>query len=240
MSVLRAENLVKMYKKKKVVNNVNLQLEKGEIVGVLGPNGAGKTTTFRMLVGLIRPEKGEIYLNEKQITRLPMYLRAREGLGYLPQESSVFRGLSVSENIMAILETIGLKRRERIARLKFLMQELNISHLSEQKAFTLSGGERRRVEIARALVTEPSFLLLDEPFTGIDPIALADIQQIVSGLKRKGFGILITDHSVRETLAITDRAYIMCDGEIVISGTSAELATDENAKRIYLGEKFML
>ncbi len=238
--VLKVENLIKSYRKKKVVDQVSLRVTDGEVVGLLGPNGAGKTTTFRMVVGLIRPDGGKIYLDERRLSELPMYLRAREGIGYLPQESSVFRGLTVAENIVAILETLGLSRSECNTRLKTLMAELKISHLARQRAYTLSGGERRRVEIARALVTSPSFILLDEPFTGIDPIALADIQQIISELKEKGFGILITDHSVRETLAITDRAYIMFEGKILISGTSRELATNEEAKRIYLGEKFSL
>ncbi len=238
--VLKVENLIKSYKKKKVVDGVSLEVTNGEIVGLLGPNGAGKTTTFRMVVGLIRPDGGRIYLGERDMGQLPMYLRAREGIGYLPQEASVFRGLTVSENIMAILETLGLSRSERVTRLKSLLAELRISHLARQRAHTLSGGERRRVEIARGLVTSPSFILLDEPFTGIDPIAVADIQQIMSDLREKGFGILITDHSVRETLAITDRAYIMFEGKILVSGTSGELATNEEAKRIYLGEKFSL
>ncbi len=238
--VLKVQNLIKSYRKKKVVDGVSLEVNNGEIVGLLGPNGAGKTTTFRMVVGLIRQDGGKIYLDERELSQLPMYLRTREGIGYLPQESSVFRGLTVSENIMAILETLRLSRSERNARLKSLLAELRISHLAGQKAYTLSGGERRRVEIARGLVTSPSFILLDEPFTGIDPIAVADIQQIMSGLREKGFGILITDHSVRETLAITDRAYIMFEGKILISGTSGELAANEEAKRIYLGEKFSL
>ncbi len=240
MMALKIENLIKSYRKKKVVDGVSLEVNNGEIVGLLGPNGAGKTTTFRMVVGLIHPDGGKIHLGERELTQLPMYLRAREGIGYLPQESSVFRGLTAAENIMAILETLGLSRSERDTRLKILMEELRISHLVGQKAYTLSGGERRRVEIARALVTSPSFILLDEPFTGIDPIALADIQQIISELKKRGYGILITDHSVRETLAITDRAYIMFEGKILISGSSHELATNEEAKRIYLGEKFSL
>jgi len=238
--ILKTDNLTKFYKKKKVVDGVSLELSSGEIVGLLGPNGAGKTTTFHMIVGLIHPNAGKVYLGKRDMTRLPMYLRAREGIGYLPQESSVFRGLTVEENIMAILETLKLSRNERRSKLKTLMKELKISHLSGQKAYTLSGGEKRRVEIARALVTSPSFILLDEPFTGIDPIALADIQQVISELKKKGFGILITDHSVRETLAITDRAYIMFEGNILLSGSSSELVTNEEARRIYLGERFRL
>ena len=238
--ILNIENLVKSYKDKKVVDGVSLRVTNREIVGLLGPNGAGKTTTFGMVVGLIHVDEGEIHLDGQDITALPMHLRARKGLGYLPQESSIFRGLTVAENIMAILETLRLGRSESERRLKRLMSDLRISHLAGQKGSTLSGGERRRVEIARALVTSPSFILLDEPFTGIDPIAISDIQQIISELKEKGFGVLITDHNVRETLAITNRAYIMCDGKVLISGTSNELATNEEAKRIYLGEKFSL
>ena len=238
--ILNIENLVKSYKDKKVVDGVSLRVTNREIVGLLGPNGAGKTTTFGMVVGLIHVDEGEIHLDGQDITALPMHLRARKGLGYLPQESSIFRGLTVAENIMAILETLRLGRSESERRLKRLMSDLRISHLAGQKGSTLSGGERRRVEIARALVTSPSFILLDEPFTGIDPIAISDIQQIISELKEKGFGVLITDHNVRETLAITNRAYIMCDGKVLISGTSNELATNEEAKRIYLGEIFSL
>ena len=237
---LRAEKLVKSYRKKKVVRDVSVEIDSGEIVGLLGPNGAGKTTTFGMVVGLIRPDGGKIYLDDREVTQMPMHLRARSGIGYLPQESSVFRGLTVAENIAAILETLRLSKRERKRRLRELMADFRISHLAGQKAYTLSGGERRRVEIARALVTSPSFILLDEPFTGVDPIAVADIQEIVSELKGKGFGILITDHNVRETLAITDRAYIMFEGRVVIAGTSNELATNEEARNIYLGEGFRL
>ena len=237
---LRAEKLVKSYRKKKVVCDVSMEIDSREIVGLLGPNGAGKTTTFGMVVGLIRPDRGKIYLDDREVTQMPMHLRARSGIGYLPQESSVFRGLTVAENIAAILETLRLSKRERKRRLHELMADFRISHLAGQKAYTLSGGERRRVEIARALVTSPSFILLDEPFTGVDPIAVADIQKIVSELKGKGFGILITDHNVRETLAITDRAYIMFEGRVVIAGTSNELATNEEARKIYLGEGFRL
>ena len=238
--ILNIENLVKSYRDKKVVDGVSLRVTDGEVVGLLGPNGAGKTTTFGMVVGLIRVDSGKIHLDEQELTALPMHLRARKGLGYLPQESSVFRGLTVAENIMAILETLRLGRSESERKLKRLMSDLRISHLAGQKASTLSGGERRRVEIARALVTSPAFILLDEPFTGIDPIAISDIQQIISELKERGFGVLITDHNVRETLAITNRAYIMCEGKVLISGTSDELATNEEAKRIYLGKKFSL
>ena len=237
---LIADKLVKMYKRKKVVDGVSLKVMEGEIVGLLGPNGAGKTTTFGMVMGLIHPYRGNIYLNGCDITNLPMHLRARKGIGYLPQESSIFRGLTVKENIMAILETMKISKKESDRKLKGLMEDFRISHLAKQRAFSLSGGERRRVEIARALVTEPSFILLDEPFTGIDPIAVSDIQQIISELRKKGFGILITDHNVRETLAITDKAYIMYGGKILFSGTSGELAVNEEARRIYLGEKFSL
>lgn len=238
--MLEAKGLVKSYKGRKVVNNLSLSVEKGEVVGLLGPNGAGKTTTFYMAVGLIRPDKGSVYLNEKNITELPMYMRARMGISYLPQEPSVFRKLTVRENIMSILETIDLKDKERKERLESLLSELNISHLADNKAYTLSGGERRRVEITRALVTSPSFMLLDEPFAGIDPIAVTEIQNIVAKLKKKNIGILITDHSVQETLAITDRAYIINEGKILISGTPKEIAHSSKARAIYLGEKFRL
>ena len=238
--MLEAKGLVKLYKGRKVVNNLSLTVEKGEVVGLLGPNGAGKTTTFYMAVGLIRPDKGSVYLNDKNITELPMYLRARMGISYLPQEPSVFRKLTVRENIMSILETIDLEDKEREERLDSLLSELNISHLADNKAYTLSGGERRRVEITRALVTSPSFMLLDEPFAGIDPIAVTEIQNIIAKLKKKNIGILITDHSVQETLAITDRAYIINEGKILISGTPKEIAHSSKARAIYLGDKFRL
>ncbi len=238
--MLEAKGLVKLYKGRKVVNSLSLTVEKGEVVGLLGPNGAGKTTTFYMAVGLIRPDKGSVYLNDKNITELPMYMRARMGISYLPQEPSVFRKLTVRENIMSILETIDLGDKEREERLDSLLSELNISHLADNKAYTLSGGERRRVEITRALVTSPSFMLLDEPFAGIDPIAVTEIQNIIAKLKKKNIGILITDHSVQETLAITDRAYIINEGKILISGTPKEIAHSPKAKAIYLGEKFRL
>ncbi len=238
--MLEAKGLVKSYKGRKVVNNLSLTVEKGEVVGLLGPNGAGKTTTFYMTVGLIKPDKGSVYLNEKNITNLPMYMRARMGISYLPQEPSVFRKLTVKENIMSILETIKIEDKEREERLKSLLSELNISHLADNKAYTLSGGERRRVEITRALVTSPSFILLDEPFAGIDPIAVIEIQNIIAKLKKKSIGILITDHSVQETLAITDRAYIINDGKILVSGTPKEIAHSSKARAIYLGEKFRL
>jgi lipopolysaccharide export system ATP-binding protein len=237
---LRSENLVKVYKRRRVVNDVSIHLKQGEIVGLLGPNGAGKTTTFYMIIGFIKPESGKILLDDQNITDLPMYERARRGIGYLSQEPSVFRRLSVEQNVMAILEMQKISKDEREKRLKLLLDELSISHLAKSKAYKLSGGERRRVEITRALATQPKFMLLDEPFSGIDPIAVEDIQKIISRLKEKNLGILITDHNVRETLSITDRAYIMCDGEILKSGTADYLASDPEAKKIYLGEKFKL
>ncbi|MDI6703180.1 MAG: LPS export ABC transporter ATP-binding protein [bacterium] len=240
MVVLRTEGLVKRYKTRVVVNKADLALRQGEIVGLLGPNGAGKTTTFYMIVGLISPNKGRVLLGEKDITDLPMYKRARAGIGYLSQEPSVFQRLTVEENILAILETMELTKEERSRKLNSLLRELNISYLAKQKAYTLSGGERRRTEIARALITSPRFMLLDEPFLGVDPITVLDIQEIIIKLREKGLGILITDHQVRETLEITDRAYIMYQGEILISGTSDVLVKDEKARKIYLGEKFTL
>ncbi len=240
MKTLKAQGLVKSYKRRRVVNDVNLEVGQGEIVGLLGPNGAGKTTTFYMVVGLVKPDRGRILIDDFDLSRLPMYKRARKGIGYLAQEPSIFRKLTIEENILAILETLNLAEEEKANRLKKLLAELKISHLAKSRAYTLSGGERRRVEITRALVTTPSFILLDEPFTGIDPIAIADIQEIIFQLKKKGIGVLITDHSVRETLAITDRAYIMYEGEILISGTAQELADSKEAREIYLGEKFTL
>ena len=240
MSQLLAENLVKSYRRRRVVNQLSLVVQPGEVVGLLGPNGAGKTTTFYMITGFIKPEAGKIFLGEKEITYLPMYKRARLGVGYLAQEPSVFRRLTVEQNVMAILETMDGSKQSRKQKLEQLLNELNISHLAKNKAYTLSGGERRRVEITRALVSEPKFMLLDEPFAGIDPIAVEDIQKIVARLKAKGLGILITDHNVRETLSITDRAYIICEGEMLKSGTSEYLANDQEARKIYLGEKFRL
>ncbi len=240
MYLLKAENLVKAYGSRRVVDNLSLEVKPGEIVGLLGPNGAGKTTTFYMVVGLINPDKGRIVFNERNITKLPMYKRANCGIGYLSQESSVFRRLTVQENIMAVLEAVGVPHSERKKRLEKLLAELGISHLAKSKAYTLSGGERRRLEITRALVTEPSFILLDEPFSGIDPIAVFDAQQIIKELRDRGLGILLTDHSVRETLAITDRSYIMFEGRILISGTSEQLISDPRAREIYLGEKFTM
>jgi len=237
---LRAENLQKSYKGRKVVNKVSLNVQRGEVVGLLGPNGAGKTTTFYMLTGLIRPDGGRVYLGDEDITQYPMYVRARRGLGYLPQEASVFRKLTVEENILAILETLDLTATERKERLDVLLNELNIARVRHSKAYTLSGGERRRVEITRALVTSPSFILLDEPFAGIDPKAVADIQDIIAQLAYRGIGVLITDHNVRETLKTTHRAYIMADGEVRFSGTPVELAFNHKAKELYLGEDFVL
>jgi len=240
MSLLRTEGLIKSYGGRRVVNSVDIAVQKGEVVGLLGPNGAGKTTTFYMIVGVIAPEKGSIIFNDRDITSLAMYQRARRGIGYLAQDSSIFRKLSVEENIMAVLETLKISRREREKRLKRLLAELNISYLAKNKAYTLSGGERRRLEITRALVTNPSFILLDEPFSGVDPIAVFETQEIIVELKKKGLGVLLTDHSVREALSITDRAYIMAEGKILISGTAQELIADPKAKEIYLGEKFKM
>jgi lipopolysaccharide export system ATP-binding protein len=237
---LKIENLAKSYNGRTVVNKVNIEINRGEIVGLLGPNGAGKTTSFYMIVGLIRPDQGKISFDSSDITRMPMYKRARHGIGYLCQEDSIFRKLTVEENIMAVLETLRIPMIERRRRLDKLLSELKISHLARNKAYTLSGGERRRLEITRALVTEPSFLLLDEPFSGIDPIAVFEAQQIIQDLKQGGLGILLTDHSVRETLAITDRSYIMYEGKILIAGTSKDLISNPKARQIYLGEKFTM
>jgi len=240
MAHLRAISLVKIYHKRKVVDQVSLEVEQGEIVGLLGPNGAGKTTTFYMMVGMIRPNEGKVLIDDQEITGLPMYQRARRGIGYLSQEPSVFRKLSVQDNIMAILQTLDLTPQQKNERLKELLQELDLTPLAKNKAYTLSGGERRRVEITRALVTNPNFMLLDEPFAGIDPIAVEEIQKIVASLKDRGLGVLITDHNVRETLQITDRAYIMSEGQILKSGTAEYLANDPEARKIYLGERFRL
>jgi len=237
---LETQCLVKAYRGKRVVDGVSLSVTRSEIVGLLGPNGAGKTTTFYMITGMIRPNEGTIFFDGRDITKLPMYKRARMGIGYLCQEPSVFRKLTVEENILAILETLDISKEERKKQLETLLEELSIDHLSKQKAYTLSGGERRRVEITRALVTEPKFILLDEPFAGIDPIAVEDIQKIVQHLKEKGIGVLITDHNVHETLSITDRSYLLCEGKILKSGTSEFLASDEEARKIYLGKQFRL
>jgi lipopolysaccharide export system ATP-binding protein len=234
-SVLEAEGLTKIYRGRKVVNDVALQLRQGEIVGLLGPNGAGKTTTFYMIVGLIQPLSGRILLNGEDITRLPMYERARRGIGYLSQEPSIFRKLSVEDNILAILETLPISPAERSARLEKLLDELSIKRLRKSKAYALSGGERRRLEITRALVTDPKFMMLDEPFAGVDPIAVHDIQQIVAGLRHRGIGVLISDHNVEQTLDIVDRAYIMFDGQVKVSGTVRDLVFDDTVADIYLG-----
>lgn len=240
MNHLSCEELTKSFRHKKVVDTVQLEIRGGEVVGLLGPNGAGKTTIFYMIVGLLKPNRGRIYLNSEEITSLPMYMRARRGIGYLPQEPSVFRKLTVEENLMAILETLPLLKDERSDRLNELLEELGLSSLRKQKAYSLSGGERRRVEITRALVLSPSFILLDEPFAGIDPIAVLDIQAIVRQLKSKGIGIIITDHNVRETLGVCDRAYILNDGRILEEGSPESIAQSQKARRIYLGEGFEL
>jgi lipopolysaccharide export system ATP-binding protein len=234
-SVLHAEGLSKAYRRRRVVDNVDVHLRQGEIVGLLGPNGAGKTTTFYMIVGLIEPLEGTIQLDGTDITRMPMYKRARRGIGYLSQEPSVFRKLTVEENVLAILETLPITKAERRTRLDKLLDELNIKHLRTNKAYSLSGGERRRLEITRALVTQPKFMMLDEPFAGVDPIAVHDIQSIVAGLRTKGIGVLISDHNVEQTLDIVDRAYIMFDGQVKVSGTVRELVFDDEVSRIYLG-----
>ena len=240
MHHLRCENVTKSFGHKKVVNRVEVEVRGGEVVGLLGPNGAGKTTIFYMIVGLLKPNGGKIFLNTEEITSLPMYLRARKGIGYLSQEPSVFRKLTVEENLMAILETLPLSREERKRRLEGLLNDLGLSSLRKQKAFSLSGGERRRVEITRALVLSPSFILLDEPFAGIDPLAVLDIQNIVCQLKSKGIGIIITDHNVRETLGVCDRAYIINEGCILEEGTPEKIAQSRKARQIYLGEGFQL
>jgi lipopolysaccharide export system ATP-binding protein len=239
-SQLRAEGLVKSYGGRKVVDGVSLELRCGEIVGLLGPNGAGKTTTFHMITGFIRPEAGSITLDEHDITRMPVYRRARLGLGYLSQEPSIFRKLSVEDNVKAILEMLGVPGPQQMPRVEELLARFDVAHLRKQRGGTLSGGERRRVELARALASSPSFLLLDEPFTGIDPIVRAEIQDIVRKLRDEGLGILITDHNVRETLEITDRAYIMYDARVLLSGTSDDLVKDEKARQVYLGERFRI
>jgi lipopolysaccharide export system ATP-binding protein len=240
MSTLRTQDLTKSYGGRTVVRGVNLEVASGEVVGLLGPNGAGKTTTFYMTVGLTAPDSGRVFLENEDVTDDPMYARARKGIGYLPQEPSIFRGLSVEQNFMAILETLPLSAAARAARLEELLGELNLTPLAKAPAYTLSGGERRRAEITRALVISPRFILLDEPFAGIDPIAVTDIQKIIFHLKQRGIGILITDHNVRETLRITDRAYIVHDGVIFKSGTPDTLAADEEVRRIYLGDAFRL
>ena len=240
MQQLGTAQLVKGYRGRVVVDGVDIFVRRGEIVGLLGPNGAGKTTTFSMIVGYVRPDGGQIAVDGREITPLPMYQRARLGIGYLAQEPSIFRKLTVEENILAILETVDLPRPVRRKRLDQLLNELGITHLARQRAYTLSGGEKRRLEITRALVTDPQFILLDEPFSGIDPITVFECQEIIRELKQRGLGVLLTDHNVRETLEITDRAYIMAEGRVLISGTAHELITDTRAREIYLGEKFRL
>ncbi len=238
--ILAASNLQKIYGKRIVVKDVSLHLRQGEIVGLLGPNGAGKTTTFYMMTGMIKPNAGKIMIDDQEITKIPMYRRARRGLSYLPQEASIFRKLTVEDNLMAIMQTIGIRSQERKKRCQQLLTELSIAHLARSKGYNLSGGERRRTEIARTLVTNPHFILLDEPFAGIDPIAVEDIQNIVHGLKTRGIGVLITDHNVHETLSITDRSYLLFEGKILKSGTAKFLANDPEAKKLYLGENFKL
>jgi lipopolysaccharide export system ATP-binding protein len=237
---LRTEGVVKVYSKRRVVNDVSIEVNSGEVVGLLGPNGAGKTTTFYMIVGMIRPNKGRIFLEGDDITAMPMYKRARKGIGYLPQEPSIFRGLSVEQNLNAVLETMPYSRSERRELLDRLLEELDITHIRKSMGYQLSGGERRRVEITRSLATKPKFMLLDEPFAGIDPIAVQDLQGIVEKLRSNGLGILITDHNVRDTLSITNRAYIMYEGSIKRAGTADELAGDAEVRQIYLGQSFRL
>ncbi len=238
--VLRSEGLSKRYRKRFVVKNVSIDVKEGEVVGLLGPNGAGKTTTFYMIVGMIKPSEGKVFLNGQEITTLPMYKRARLRIGYLPQEASVFRRLTVKENIMAVLQMTNFSKEEQEKRCQQLMEDFGIAHLLQQKGYLLSGGERRRTEIARALATDPKFILLDEPFAGIDPIAVEDLMKIVQHLKVRGIGVLVTDHNVHETLHITDRAYLLFEGQILKSGTAEFLANDPEARKLYLGEKFRL
>jgi len=240
MARLTLENLMKSYRGRRVVNAVNLQLQSGEVVGLLGPNGAGKTTTFYMTVGMVKPDSGHVFLDEEDITDCPMYLRAKKGIGYLPQEASVFRKLTVLQNVMAILEILSISKAQREEEAGRLLTELGIQHLAHQKASVLSGGERRRLEISRSLATNPSFILLDEPFAGIDPLAVNDIRSIISQLKDRGIGILISDHNVRETLGVCDSAFILSDGRVIESGPPEKIAASEIARRIYLGDEFRL
>jgi lipopolysaccharide export system ATP-binding protein len=240
MDLLELQDLVKIYNGRSVVNGLSLTVGRSEIVGLLGPNGAGKTTSFYMAVGIITPDRGRIFFDQEDITAKPIHERCRLGMGYLAQEPSIFRKLTVEENIMAVLETLDIGPRERRHRLESLLEELKIAHLAKSRAYTLSGGERRRLEITRAMVTNPSFLLLDEPFSGIDPIVVAEAQEIIKDLKKRGLGILLTDHNVRETLSIVDRAYLVAEGSILISGTAQDLINDAKAKKIYLGEKFTM
>ncbi len=239
-TTLKSENLVKVYKKRTVVNKASIEVSKGEIVGLLGPNGAGKTTTFYMITGMIKPDSGKVFLDDEDITKVPMYKRARMGIGYLPQEASVFRKLSVEDNLNAILEMTKLSAKERADKCEKLLEDLTITHIRKSKAFQLSGGERRRTEIARALATDPDFILLDEPFAGVDPIAVEDIMLIVANLKNRGIGVLITDHNVHETLSIVDKGYILINGVIFKQGSANELAEDAEVRKLYLGEKFKL
>jgi lipopolysaccharide export system ATP-binding protein len=240
MIQLRANNLTKSYKKRCVVNDISLDVKQGEIVGLLGPNGAGKTTCFYMLVGLISPDSGTVYLGDEDITTFPMHLRARRGIGYLPQEPSIFRKLSVKNNILAILETLPLTREERLQKLQMLLEEFHIDHIQDNMGISLSGGERRRVEIARAVACEPKFILLDEPFAGVDPISIVDIKQMIEHLSKRGIGIIITDHNVRETLDICECAYIMNEGKLLIKGTADEILKNQAVRSVYLGENFYL
>ncbi len=239
-STLRSEDLVKIYKKRTVVNKATIEVSTGEIVGLLGPNGAGKTTTFYMIVGMIKPNKGKVYLDDAEITSIPMYKRARMGIGYLPQEASIFRRLTVENNLLAVLEMTKLNSSQRKEKCDSLLEDLTITNIRKSYGFQLSGGERRRTEIARALATDPKFILLDEPFAGVDPIAVEDIMNIVANLKNRGIGVLITDHNVHETLSIVDKAYILINGVIFKSGSAVELAEDEEVRKLYLGEKFKL
>ncbi|HPN87879.1 MAG TPA: LPS export ABC transporter ATP-binding protein [Candidatus Omnitrophota bacterium] len=240
LHLLETKSLVKSYGGRRVVDDLSINVGRSEIVGLLGPNGAGKTTTFYMAVGIIKPNEGQIFFDHEDITKMSIHERSKLGMGYLAQESSIFRKLTVEENILAVLETLEISPRERKKRLDSLLEELNIAHLAKSKAYTLSGGERRRLEITRALVTNPSFLLLDEPFSGIDPIVVAEAQEIIKDLRNKGLGILLTDHNVRETLTITDRAYLIAEGRVLISGTAQDLINDPDARKIYLGEKFSM
>jgi len=240
MTTLRLNKLGKSYGGREIVNSVDLDLKSGDVVGLLGPNGAGKTTTFYMTVGMIKPDKGQVLLDDEDITDYPMYIRARKGVGYLPQETSIFRKLTVKQNILAILEILPLSASERSERADMLLEELGIKHLSDQKAHVLSGGEKRRLEISRSLATNPSFILLDEPFAGIDPLAVNDIKNIILHLKRRGIGILISDHNVRDTLGVCDEAYILCDGQVIESGSPEKIASSEAAIRVYLGDEFKL
>ena len=237
-NILKVEHLQKSYKERLVIKDINIEVKQGEVVGLLGPNGAGKTTSFYMIVGLIKADNGKIILNDNDITKLPMYVRSKMGIGYLPQEASIFRNMTVEDNIYSILQIVEKNKKERIRKLKELLDEFSINHIKKSMGISLSGGERRRVEIARALASNPSFILLDEPFAGIDPIAVGDIMQIIKQLKDKGIGVLITDHNVRETLAIVDRAYIVYDGKILISGDKEKILNDEKVKEVYLGNNF--